>query len=144
MKAAARPELLSATDAQIEDAVSHADPMVLRGLIYQLTGDPELEAVALKTVTVWLMETTGPAGDAEVAMIRRKAADFLKAYRDSGAGPIGSGPGDRLRRSIDLMFGESIPDESQGWVHEELALVPGRGRSAGAQNPILSAAPISR
>jgi len=124
MKAAARPELLSATDAQIEDAVSHADPMVLRGLIYQLTGDPELEAVALKTVTVWLMETTGPAGDAEVAMIRRKAADFLKAYRDSGAGPIGSGPGDRLRRSIDLMFGESIPDESQGWVHEELALDP--------------------
>jgi 4-hydroxyacetophenone monooxygenase len=119
-----RPELLTATDAQIEDAVAYADPMVLRGLLYQLTGDPELEAVALKTVTIWLMESTTPATDADVAMIRRKAVDFLKSYRDSGAGPIGHGPDERLRHSIDLMFGETIPDESQGWVHEEIALDP--------------------
>jgi 4-hydroxyacetophenone monooxygenase len=39
----ARPELLEATDEMIEDAVRYADPMVLRGLLYQLTGD---EAVA--------------------------------------------------------------------------------------------------
>ena len=124
MKAALGTELLHASDAEIEDAIAHADPMVLRGLIYQLTGDPELESIALKKVTVWLMESTGPAGEAETALIRRKAAAFLKAYRDDGARPIPPGPAERLRRSIDLMFGETIPDESQGWIHEEIALDP--------------------
>jgi 4-hydroxyacetophenone monooxygenase len=37
-----RPELLAASNAVIEDAIAHADPMVLRGLLYQLTGDPEV------------------------------------------------------------------------------------------------------
>ena len=37
-----RSELLGATDDQIEDAVQYADPMVLRGLLYQLTGDEEV------------------------------------------------------------------------------------------------------
>jgi hypothetical protein len=32
-----RPELLTASDAEIEDALKYADPMVLRGLLYQLT-----------------------------------------------------------------------------------------------------------
>ena len=36
-----RPELRAADDAAIENAIAHADPMVLRGLVYQLTGDPE-------------------------------------------------------------------------------------------------------
>ena len=34
-------DLLRATDAVIDDAVSYADPMMLRGLLYQLTGDEE-------------------------------------------------------------------------------------------------------
>ena len=41
-----RPELRAASDAVIEDAIAHADPMVLRGLLYQLTGDPEVAATA--------------------------------------------------------------------------------------------------
>ena len=28
----------------------------------------------------------------DVALLRRKAAEFLKAYRDAGAGPIDIGP----------------------------------------------------
>ena len=40
-------ELLRASDAEIEGAVEHADLMVLRGLIYQLTGDPEIAATTL-------------------------------------------------------------------------------------------------
>ena len=42
---AKRPELLEASDATIEDAVEHADPLVLRGLLYQLTGDEGLGSV---------------------------------------------------------------------------------------------------
>ena len=42
---ALRPELLQATDDEIEDAVAYADPMVMRGLLYQLTGDEELAQI---------------------------------------------------------------------------------------------------
>src|SRR5262245_31939384 len=41
----AREELLAASDAVIEDAVHYTDPMVLRGLLYQLTGDEEVRAI---------------------------------------------------------------------------------------------------
>ena len=37
-----REELLAASDEVIEDAVLHADPFVLRGLLFQLTGDEEV------------------------------------------------------------------------------------------------------
>ena len=37
-----RFELLSASDETIDDAVKYADPMVLRGLLYQLTGDESI------------------------------------------------------------------------------------------------------
>ena len=50
IEAPARPELRAASDEAIEDAIGYADPMVLRGLIHQLTGDPALKAIGLKTV----------------------------------------------------------------------------------------------
>ena len=33
---------MAADDAVIEDAIAYADPMVLRGILHQLTGDPEV------------------------------------------------------------------------------------------------------
>ena len=42
-----REELLAASDEVIEDAVVHADLMVLRGLLYQLTGDDEVARARL-------------------------------------------------------------------------------------------------
>ena len=38
-------EVLGASDADIDAAVQYADPMALRGLLYQLTGDEEVRAV---------------------------------------------------------------------------------------------------
>ena len=38
-------EVLGASDAEIDAAVQYADPMALRGLLYQLTGDEEVRAV---------------------------------------------------------------------------------------------------
>ena len=40
-----REGLLAASDAVIEDAVTFADSMVLRGLLYQLTGDEEVRCL---------------------------------------------------------------------------------------------------
>jgi len=119
-----RPELLTASDATIEDAVEHGDPMVLRGLLYQLTGDPELKDMALKTARVGRAESVMPAGDAEVAMVRRKAVEFLKRYRDSGAGPIDPGPLERLPESLALIVGETIKSEALDLMVEETALDP--------------------
>ena len=56
-------------------------------------------------MTDGLREAVAPATEADVALLRRKAAEFLKAYRDSGAGGIGIGPEERLPVSLGLMLG---------------------------------------
>src|ERR1700729_1186098 len=90
-----RPELRAADDAVIEDAIPHADPMVLRGVLYQLTGDSEVAATGVKTVLAGYFDVPAPATEADVALLRRKGVEFLKAYRDSGAGSIAIGPRER-------------------------------------------------
>lgn len=124
IEAPVRPELIEASDEVIEDAVGYADPMVLRGLLYQLTGDPELKTVGLKKVRVGTTEVTSPATEADLAFLRRKAADFLKAYRDSGAGPMGYGPPERLPESLALVVGQPIKEQALDLMLEETALDP--------------------
>ena len=78
IEAPVRPELLDASDAFIDDVVNYAEPMVLRGLIWLLTDDPEIAATAVQPVTIGYMERFALAGDAETALVRRKAAAFLE------------------------------------------------------------------
>src|SRR5262245_4367961 len=110
-KQAEQAELLAASDQEIEDAVKYADPMVLRALLYQLTADPERLNMELKKVLFGFYEGRVPVSDDVTAMLHRKAADFLKSYRDSGAGPIDIGPRERLPTSISLIFGVPIPEQ---------------------------------
>jgi len=124
LEVSSRPELRSADDATIEDAVGHADPMVLRGLLYQLTGDDELGRMAVKSVQAGFGQAVVPESEADVALLRRKAAEFLKAYRDAGAGLIGIGPRDRLATSLGLMLGRPLVDEDLEHHLEEMGLDP--------------------
>lgn len=117
-------ELITATDETIEDAIGHADPMVLRGLLYLLTSDPALKDIELKTVHFGRVETVAPARDEDIAMLRRKGADFLKAYRDAGGGPIDHGPREHVAESLDLVVGERIMDAARDLMIEETALDP--------------------
>jgi 4-hydroxyacetophenone monooxygenase len=119
-----RQELADASDEEIEDAVRYADPMVLRGLVYQLTGDPELKSVSTEKRYAGYMEVSAPANDDAIASIRGKAADFLKACRDRGAGKVDIGPMDRLPESLALVTGETIRDDEIDFYLEELALDP--------------------
>ncbi len=121
---AKRPELLEASDATIEDAVRYADPMVLRGIIYQLTGDESLASVSVGFFAAGFLQLAAVTDPADVALIRSKAADFLKAYRDSGAGDIPSGPPERLQRSLTLTAGTEVPAADLDMWLEELALDP--------------------
>jgi len=65
-----------------------------------------------------------PATDDDVAIVRRKAVEFLKAYRDAGAGPIGYGPRERLPESLGMVVGHSIKPEAVELMVEETALDP--------------------
>ena len=80
-----REELLAASDEVIEDAVVHADLKALRGLLYQLTGDDEVARARLNIDDPATM-LSGDPDDTE--LLRRKGAEFLKGYRDRGAGAI--------------------------------------------------------
>ncbi|NNL87036.1 MAG: NAD(P)/FAD-dependent oxidoreductase [Myxococcales bacterium] len=119
-----RRELLAASDETIEEALGFADPMVLRGLIYQLTGDPEIAATtAVARSGRGLFPIMG-LGAEDAALVRRKAAEFLKSYRDEGAGELDIGPADRLPTSMALATGSELAPESIELWLEELALDP--------------------
>lgn len=113
-------ELLSASDAQIDDAVQYASPMVLRGLLYQLTGDADVIAMPPGTAAKY---GTGRemANDADADLLKAKAASLLKQYRDSGPGNIDIGPEERLRQSLSLTAGHEIPERELHIWREEAA-----------------------
>ena len=113
--------LLAASDEVIEDAVLHADPFVLRGLLFQLTGDEEVARAHVAEVPRGMAPA---AGDDDTALLQRKAAEFLKAYRDGGAGEISIGPEERLPASLRLASTFELADEDMGLYLEELSLDP--------------------
>ena len=127
---AQRSELLEATDAQIADAIAFADPFVLRGLIYQLTGDASIEATTASRAeagSVSYLDGGVDAlvmSDADIALVRAKAVEFLKGYRDRGAGSIDIGPTERLEHSLTLTAGQEMPRADMTMWLEELALDP--------------------
>lgn len=119
-----RDELLDATDETIDDAVKYADPMVLRGLLYQLTGDESVAATEVKGRVLGLVEAMILTNASDAVMLQSKAAEFLKSYRNSGAGYIPVGPADRLPRSLSLSCGEEIAaSDLEMWL-EQSALDP--------------------
>ena len=118
------PELFEATDEMIEDAVLHADPMVLRGLLYQLTGDEGLAQMKVHSVRAGLLEMKMVTESADVALIRSRAASLLRSYRDSGPDDVPIGPDVRLHRSLELTAGTAIPRAELPMWLEQLALDP--------------------
>ena len=119
-----RPELRGDSDAVIEDAVAYADPMVLRGLLHQLAGDPEVAQISVKPIQAGFAEAFVVTDEADVALLRGKTVDLLKTYRDSGAGIMGIGPLERLPDSLGLMLGRPLTGEELDHHVEELAIDP--------------------
>jgi 4-hydroxyacetophenone monooxygenase len=117
-------ELLGASRAQMERAVAQADPMVLRGLLYQLTGDEEVAATRIRVDPSGFQTGMMVATEDDVALLRRKAVEFLEHHRDEGAEPLAIGPAERLPTSLSLTLGEPIDDEEFAFCLEELALDP--------------------
>jgi 4-hydroxyacetophenone monooxygenase len=116
-----REQLLAASDEVIEDAVVHADLKALRGLLYQLTGDDEVARARLN-IDDPATALSGATDDTE--LLRRKGAEFLKAYRDRGAGEISIGPDERLPTSLRLASTFELADDDMDLWIEELAIDP--------------------
>lgn len=121
---AKQSELLTATDEMIDDAVLYADPMVLRGLVYQLTADRLLLPIDVDSANTGISERVTVRDPADVEMIRTKAASYLKSCRDAGAGDVPIGPMERLPRSLGLTAGRDIPAAELDMWLEQLALDP--------------------
>ena len=119
-----RTELLLANDETIDDAVKFADPMALRGLIYQLTGDEELVAMKVEPRPFGNSEMEMLINESDIDLIRSKAAAFLKDYRDHGAGDIPMGTPERLHRAISLTTGIEIAEDEVGMWIEQLGVDP--------------------
>jgi 4-hydroxyacetophenone monooxygenase len=120
----AREELLKATDKEIREALEHADPILLRGLLYQLTGDEAVAAIPHAFVIEdFRGKFAGIVDPEHVAFLRQKAFEFLKSYQKAGAGELPFAP-ERLKRSMELTLGSKIPDsEYEMWV-EQMAIDP--------------------
>lgn len=115
-------ELRRASDADIERAVLDADPMTLRGLLYQLTADPEIAATELGEMPTMYTPIKALVDPDAVDLVRAAAVRFLRRHRDAGAPAIGPGPSQRLRASLELAVGEPLPDDGVEFCIEELAL----------------------
>ncbi|MGP6176262.1 flavin-containing monooxygenase [Microbacterium sp. A196] len=117
-------ELRDATDRTIDDAVVHADPMILRGLLYQLTADQEAADVAVHRDGENPLAAPAPARDSDISMLRGKAGDYLKAVRDGGGATVQIGATDTIPTSMRLTSGVDIPEDGIPLWQEELALDP--------------------
>ena len=114
-----RYELSGATDRAIDDAVAFADPMVPRGLLYQLSGDEALATVKVATRRTGIFDQAYVPGPADVDFLRCKAASFIKAARGAGQEEFTIGPCERLQTSLGLSAGAEVDDnELDLWIQE--------------------------
>jgi 4-hydroxyacetophenone monooxygenase len=123
---AVRPDLefWRATDETIADAVGFADPMVLRGLLFQLTGDDEILALETEKEPLADFFVDRLAKPSDVDRLREKAVRYIKALRDGGPADIPLGPLERIYESLSLTAGHPVPrDEWPIWL-EASALDP--------------------
>jgi len=119
-----RYELIGASDEEIDEAIGFADPMVLRGLLYQLTGDQAILETKLAPARVGIFESFCVPDPDEVACLREKASNLLKSYRDQGIVNIDFGPRDRLQRSLSLCSGVQIADDELDLWLEDTGIDP--------------------
>lgn len=110
-------DLLDSSDETIENAVRRADPMVLRGVLYMLTGDEEVLDMDLVDSTDADMSVHGLSNSSDITLLQSKAANYLKARRDSAADMPERGSPSHVLRSLSLTAGYDIPESDRDiWI----------------------------
>ncbi len=117
-------DLVDTTDAEIEQHLLAADPMTLRAVTYQLTGDPAILATTPSEAPGMVGPVKVLSDPDAVALVRSVAAACLRRHRDAGAPAVEDHARDRLPTSLSLAVGEPIPAEALDFCVEELAIDP--------------------
>lgn len=117
-------DLVHTTDAEIDEHLLDGDPMTLRGVVFQLTGDPALAATRVADVPGMVTPLKALVDPHDIELVRSAAAAYLRAHRDAGAPPVGPGPTERLAHSLALAVGASIPPAAVEFCTEELPIEP--------------------
>lgn len=115
-------ELSSASDDQIIEALGYADPLVLRGVLYHLTGDESLAEMPHVIGPGMLGKSPYLANESDVALLRKKAFDLLAAYRDGILHPPAEVSRERLLRAMSMVVCQEVPPEGAGFWLQELAI----------------------
>lgn len=121
---------------EAEEALRFADPLALRGLLYQLTGDESLRAIELAPMPgMFAGEMAGLANPADLALLHEKTLEMLRAHDAGELAPLPA-TRERLREAIALAVGEPISDADADFWIEELAVgeMP-RGLSWDGESP---------
>lgn len=119
--------LAAASDERIAAAIADAHPPTLRGLLYLLTGDAELETIETTTGTGFLTANAMQIeGASDLAMLQCKGVALLRAYRDGHSVPPDprTFPREHLLKAISLAVGMEVPPNEYEYWHEEFAFDP--------------------
>lgn len=119
-----RAQILQSSNEEIAQAVGHANPLVLRGLLYLLTGNEKLAGIPIAPVTAGFRDAVAITDEDAVAFLRDEAARFLRDWRDAGAPELAPVSPERLPLAMDLAVGATIPEADREMWIEQLALDP--------------------
>ena len=109
--------LFGVKDQTIADAVTYADPMVLRGVLYLLTSDEALAGMDLASNTDADLSGQGVKDGSDVERLRAKAVTYLKLLRDSKVAHPELGSASHVLKSLSLAAGYELPEaEREIWM----------------------------
>jgi 4-hydroxyacetophenone monooxygenase len=110
--------------AAAEAALPFADPLALRGLLYELTGDEGLRSIAtVQQPGMYAGEMAAIADPADVQALQQKTLDLLIAIKDGTFVHVAKTP-ELVRAAMELAVGEPMPDDDLEFWREELCLDP--------------------
>lgn len=124
-------QLRKATDDEIRKGLTFATlpgtAATLRGLLYFLTGDEGLEKIKVEKGPGFVTSNAAYVNDPQdLAILKDKAFQLLKSYRDGKAEPPVAervAP-KRMMRAIQLATGFPVPESEYDFWYEELAFDP--------------------
>lgn len=123
--------LRKATDKQIEDGLAFAvlpgTAATLRGLLYFLTADEDLQRIKVEKGPGFVTSNAAYVNDPkDLEALRQKAIALLKSYRDGKAEPPVADKiaPIRLMKSLSLATGFDVPEAEYDFWYEEFAFDP--------------------
>src|SRR5688500_12132155 len=92
-------------DATIREALEQADPLALRAVLFQLTGDESLASMEMTTAPSLLSEVAALARADDIAAIKEKAFSLMQEIRDGKREVTPPPSRDELHRIMNLATG---------------------------------------